>query len=46
MNCCFIEIDENVKINDEVEFLGDNIRIENLANNLNISMHEILLGMK
>jgi alanine racemase len=46
MNNCFIKIDDKIKLNDRVEFLGDNILLENIALKNNISMHEILLYMK
>jgi len=44
MNVCFILVDETVKIDDKVEFLGENITLDYLSIYLKQISHEILLS--
>ncbi len=45
MNHCFILVDKSAKINDQVEFIGDHIKLEEIAKNLKTTPHEIIINL-
>ena len=46
MDYSFVEIDDTIKLNDEVEFLGKNININTLAKTEKRTIYEVFLNIK